>query len=161
MLALAQTLRAGLTQIAADNTLADDPSGDLTRAKLGTIFESEVVDQVVHLIDGSAVYVAPLASLPTGISFPPSVKNKVTYQGGLLQFAGAMTTTERNDLFGVSADTDYQAAVNDLYQQPQTLIQNTLSGLLDVNDAITHLADPDSVAELGARAGAAAMPAAP
>src|SRR5262249_20823961 len=121
------------------SVLVDDAAGGLASTKLGMIFGRAVVDQIVHPIVGTAIYVAPLAGLPSGISFAASVKNKVSYAGGLLQFAGAMTTSERSDLLAAPADAAYQAAVNALAQQPQTLIQNTLSGFLDVTAAIKTL----------------------
>jgi hypothetical protein len=134
LLLLAKTLRDSLTQIAQDNTLAPDPTGDLMRVKLALLFDSATVDQTIRLINGSAVYVAPLATLPSGIVFPDLVKNKVTYDQSVkvLRFQGAMTTAEQSALLGASADQAYQTAVNNLFQQPLTFIQNTLSGFLDV-----------------------------
>src|SRR5262249_41354726 len=56
------SLREGLTRIAADYAAAEDPTGDLTRSRLGEILESAVVDQAVQMINGSAIYTAPFTS---------------------------------------------------------------------------------------------------
>jgi hypothetical protein len=151
ILLLAKTLRDGLTQIGRDNIVVPDPSGDVTRAKLALLFEQATVNQTIAMINGSAVYTAPLANLPDTMAqrnpakqvvsidptkVPASVAKKVSYdpKGKVLRFQGAMTTTEQSALLGGSADCDYQAAVNDLFQQPIAFVQNALSGFLDVQD---------------------------
>jgi hypothetical protein len=142
---LARTLRTGLDQIAQDNMPAPDPAGELSRTKLQVLFDAVTVQAAVGLINGSAFYAASLAQLPSGVkipdSFPDSVKRKVSYDGTAkrFRFQGAMATSEHTDLFGVSNDGAYQAAVNDLFQQPVTFISDSLSGFLDVNDATSNL----------------------
>ncbi|HEX8184873.1 MAG TPA: PA14 domain-containing protein, partial [Blastocatellia bacterium] len=146
ILLLAKSLRDGLTTIAQDNVAAPDPLGNLTRAKLGLLFESSIVDQAVTMINGTTVYAAPLATLPitiakvdqaviTGIDpakLPETVASKTAYDPAThqLSFQGAMTTAEKTALLGASADGPYQTAVNDLFQQPATFLQNALSGFL-------------------------------
>jgi hypothetical protein len=145
VLSLARTLRTGLDQIAQDNVPTPDPAGELSRKKLQVLFDSASVEAAIGMINGSAFYAAPLAQLPAGVkipdSFPDSVKRKVSYDGTTkrLRFQGAMATSEHTDLFGVSNDAAYLAAVNDLYQQPVTFISDTLSGFLDLNDATSNL----------------------
>jgi hypothetical protein len=152
LLLLAKTLRDGLAKIEQDNAVAPDPSGDLTRAKLSVLFDSATVEQTIAMIAGTAIYSATLRTLPdvltkknrsnqvTGIDpakVPASVAKKLSYdpKAAALRFQGAMTTAEKGALGSASSDPDYQAAVNDLFQQPITFIQNTLSGFLAVNDA--------------------------
>ena len=60
LLQVIRSLREGLTRIAADYAVAEDPTGDLTRSRLGEILESAVVDQAVQMINGSAIYMVPL-----------------------------------------------------------------------------------------------------
>ena len=149
VLALAVVLRTGLTKIATDNVLVPDPIGDVTRTRLTLLFDSGVVDQTINLLNGTAVYNAPLASLPDALAkkdpathktvgidptqLPAAVANKTTYdpKNGLLHFQGGMTDAEQAALLSASPDPAYQAAVQALYQQPATFIQNTLSGFLD------------------------------
>lgn len=138
---LAKGVRDGLVRIAQDNALAPDPTGDLTRAKLALLFDSATVDQTIAMINGSAVYSAPLAQLPSGIVFPNLAKNKISFDqtAKVLRFTGAMTTAEQGALINASADTAYQAAVNSLFQQPSTFIKDALSGFLDVKEAEKNL----------------------
>lgn len=138
---LAKTLRDGLTKIAQDNVLAPDPTGEITRARLALLFDGAVVTAAIGMIDGSAVYTAQLTALPPNTVFPDTVKKKTSYDANthLLRFQGAMTKVEQTALLGISADAQYQAAVNDLFKQPATFIQDALSGFLDVNDAEKNL----------------------
>ena len=147
VLLLAKTLRDGLTTIAQDNLVAPDPVGNLTRAKLGLLFESNIVDQAVTMISGTTIYAAPLAALPITIAkvdqtsaiigidptkLPVIVASKTAYDPTTqqLSFQGAMTTDEKATLVAASADGPYQTAINNLFQQPVTFLQNTLSGFL-------------------------------
>ncbi|MCM3870736.1 MAG: peptidoglycan-binding protein, partial [Pyrinomonadaceae bacterium] len=152
LLIVAKTLRDGLTQIATDNEIAEDSSGDFTRVKLATIFESAVVDQVIQMVNGSAVYRAPLANMPAQITFPPdSVKKKASYnaQTKMLSFLGPMTTEEEGDLLNASANVKYRKAIKVLFQQPRDLIANTLTGFLDPAEAVTHLLETPSLTPKG------------
>jgi hypothetical protein len=145
---LAKTLHDGLAQIAADNSIVDDPNGELTQTKLALIFDGALVDQLVRMIQGSAIYTTPLASLPAGINLSEPVKNKVSYHAGLLQFAGPMTTSEQHDLLNASVDGDYQAAVDSLFQQPRTLVSNLLPILHQPNqpdDEVEKLLETASI----------------
>ena len=114
LLLLAKTLRDGLTQIGKDNALAADPNGDVTRAKLGLLFNSATVDPIIGMINGSAMYSAPLAVVPDAIAkkdasnqvvgidpdkIPPLVAKKVSYdpKAAALRFRGAMTTDDQKN----------------------------------------------------------------
>jgi Neuraminidase-like domain/Putative peptidoglycan binding domain/Salmonella virulence plasmid 28.1kDa A protein len=141
--ATAKALSDGLKRIAEDNTLAPDPAGELTRSKLALLYDSATVDAIIGMIDGSAVYSAPLAALPAGIVFPDLVKNKIRYEATKLRFTGAMTDAERdNVLLPLSANTDYQASVNALYQQPRDLVTSALGKFLSPENAAALLNRP-------------------
>jgi hypothetical protein len=143
VLALAQALRRGLTQIARDNVQAPDPAGELTRAKLMALFDTETAEQAAGMINGSFIYSTPLSVLPAGIVFPDLVRQKASFDAATqaLRFQGAMTDAERAALAGAApvSATAYQGAVADLYQQPATFVENALSGFLDVTQASTRL----------------------
>src|SRR5262249_26123814 len=127
-----------------------------TRGELALLFESAVVDQAVAMIAGTAIYSAPLATLPDALALknasnqvlgidpaklPPLVAKKTSYDpaAALLRFQGAMTTAEQATLAGASADASYQAAVASLFAQPADFISGTLAGFLDPNDATNNL----------------------
>jgi hypothetical protein len=167
LLLLAKTLRDGLTSIVAEHAAADDPTGELTRKELGFVFTSEIVDEVVRMIDGSAVYTVPLTNLPADLAkldnskkvsgidpekMPDAVKNKIAYDktAKVLRFNGPMTPAEHDALIASSAitlpaDEGYLDAIEQLYRQPRTLIHDALNGFLDPADAETQLLETASL----------------
>lgn len=117
LLLLARNLRDGLTRIAEENVLVDGPAGELTRSKLALIFEAVVVDQMMQLLNGSALYKTTLpAPLPT-LTFPSSPGSKVAYDaaGQELGFVDVMTEGEKSLLLALSQDKDYRNAINELF----------------------------------------------
>lgn len=64
-------LSAGLQTIATANAYAPDPNGTALRKGLCTILPADQVEPTMNLINGSAVYTSPLASLPAGATPPP------------------------------------------------------------------------------------------
>ncbi len=161
---LAKNLRDGLVRITQENTLVEgqeDPQGELTRTKLGMIFEPPIVDQIIRLLDGTASYSAPLATDPGDI-FPESLKNKIAFDKAakLLRFTGQMSETERDLLVGLQGGSEYQTAVEAIFRQPRTLIADTLSGILApgaspdaiaaaVETALNHLLDNEPLPSTG------------
>jgi hypothetical protein len=148
ILTLATTLRDGLAAIAGDNALAPDPTGELTRAKLGVLFDASVADATVTMVNGTAIYVTPLVALPPGLAktdasnvvigidaakMPALVASKITFDpvAARLRYQGAMTDAEHAALIAASADAAYLAAINALFTQPATFVENTLTGFLD------------------------------
>lgn len=122
--ALLKTLRDGLSAIAKDNELPPTPDSELMRTKLGLIFSSGLIDEVIQLIDGTAVYTVPLNELPAEITtFPDAVKTKIRYERKVLSFTGAMSDGDRSLLLGLSPVDTYQAAINQLHQQPRDLLR--------------------------------------
>ena len=139
---LAKQLHNGLKHIADDNVAAPDPAGDLTRSKLGTLWEGKIVDQIISMLDGSAKYSTSLASLPVS-AFPDDLKDKISYDAAaqMLRFVGPMMLAEQTTLKGLSIDQSYQNAIDDLFQQPRDFLSNTKAGFLDITDAQDKLLD--------------------
>jgi Tc toxin complex TcA C-terminal TcB-binding domain/ABC toxin N-terminal region/Neuraminidase-like domain/PA14 domain/Putative peptidoglycan binding domain/Salmonella virulence plasmid 28.1kDa A protein len=142
VLRLAKQLHDGLKQIADDNRLAPDPTGELTRNKLGDIWEDKIVDRMISTLNGSSTYSASLASLPA-ITVPDEVKNKLSYDSTaqMLRFVGPMTLIEQVALKTISSDGNYQAAIDNLFQQPRDFLSNTKAGFLDLAEAPDRLLD--------------------
>ena len=62
--------------------------------------------------------ITALETLPMGITdFPDAVKNKIRYERKVLSFIGVMTDEERDSLLALSPVGSYQAAIQRLYQQ--------------------------------------------
>ena len=62
-----------------------------------------------------AVYTAPLAALPPGITLP----GYVIYNSGTLSTAGLLSANEQSYLLTLSSDASYQAAISSLYTASQ------------------------------------------
>jgi hypothetical protein len=148
LVVLARSLRDGLTKITEDNKLAPDPTGELTRTKLGQIFEGAVVSQTMGMLDGTATYTVSPAN-PFTITFPDSLeplKRRISYDptDNVLQFRGAMTARELARLENVSSNRNYRDALKSLFQQPVKFIEDSLSrdkasGFLDPEEAAAKL----------------------
>ncbi len=146
-------LRAGLQKVAAENTFrsdaddpagpTSDPSGDLTRAKLALLdWDPGLVAEAVATLNGAAVYRAPLAALPVGLTlpnapavftaglaalpggftFPAELDGVVAYDAANLRLTAArfLTAAERSLLQAAAAATGHAgliAAVNTLFQE--------------------------------------------
>ena len=80
---LAQPLRDGLAQIAAQCAITPDPKGTLTASTVTQLISKTVAIQTVALINGTAVYPTPLTALPlvyawTGTASPPGGGSQMT-----------------------------------------------------------------------------------
>jgi peptidoglycan hydrolase-like protein with peptidoglycan-binding domain len=160
---LLKTLRDGLNAITQDTQLRVVPDGELTRTKLGILFSNGFVDEVLQLIEGTAVYTQPLNVLPPGINFPSPLQKKIRYERKVLSFTGAMSDAEQTLLLDLSQDGNYQTAINQLHQQPRNLLSRadvinpskpqevrTLTNfLLDLEEAKTKLMNLASLNEDG------------
>ena len=135
--ALLKTLQDGLKAIAQDNQLLPVPESELTRNQLGTVFSSDFVNEIMQLIEGTAIYTVSLNELPLEVNFPESIQQKIRYERKALLFIGAMLDTERDLLLTLSPVDAYQVAINQLYQKPRTF----LSQRDGINDESPSLAD--------------------
>ena len=152
--ALLGNLQNGLAQIDADNAVIADPTGDLARKKLMTLYSAGTVDQIVALIQGVSVWSTPLATMPV-LTVPDELKAKLVFvtASQTLQFTGNMTDSERNALV-LGQPASFQTAVPTLWQQPRDFIDATLVNFprspttgeappfLDATDVKDHLLDP-------------------
>jgi hypothetical protein len=123
--AILDDLRRGLHKIEDDTTPQPDPQGDQTaRALVALRWPAALVEEVRGTLAGTASYTASLAALPGGLVFPPSVGDRVTYDGtaNLLQIRGPLTVGQRNDLLAASNDVPYQTAVTALFNAPRTVV---------------------------------------
>ncbi len=153
---LAQTLRDGLTQIAAQCAIVADPKGTATASVITQLVAKDVATQTVAWVNGTAISSAPLAALPSALArqdgggnvtgvdpakTPAQVGAKLTYDPAsqTLGYIGAMTTQENTDLQAVSADAGYQAALAQLAAAAPGFLTANLAPLLDDPDAATTL----------------------
>jgi len=165
---LVENLQGGLQKIYQDNNNLTPVSGtvdEFTRNKLAMIVDPVIADKTIQIVLGTgATYTTPLDTLPVGITFDPSIKNKIFYAQTekKLNFAGLMTEAEKTLLISASADSNYQAAVNHLLEQSklfieqsESFIKNNLFGFLVfsdhpktqlLNSSINFEGKPDAIA---------------
>ena len=130
---LVENLQGGLQKIYQDNnnnnnlTPASAATDELTRNKLAMIVDPVIADRTIQIVLATgATYTTSLDTLPVGITFDPSVKNKISYAQTekKLNFAGLMTQAEKTLLIDASAaDSKYKAAVNGLFEQSKLFIR--------------------------------------
>ncbi len=153
-------LRAGLVLISAENTPGDDPHGERARERLGVLFEPTVADQATRMIDGSAVFTAPLPGLPAAFAFPAVMARRVSYDAaaGLLRITGVMTVDEQNSLKALSSGlafplkSAYENAIDSLFAQPRAFVKDVLGSrgvFLTMPDAEAALFNTSVVDEFG------------
>lgn len=134
----------GLKAISQENKIPSGLETEMVRNKLAMIVDAPVADQAIQIILATGVTRAVfLAELPSEIKFPESVKKKISYLAGekKLQFAGLMTPSEQTALIDLDPNSNYQAAINNLFQQSMEFIQQSknffarnLSSLFDLSD---------------------------
>jgi hypothetical protein len=143
---LLRRLRDGLLAISAENTPGEDAHGERTRERLGVLLEPAAADQATRMIDGSAVYTAPLTGLPAAFAFTPALSHRISYNAaaGLLQIRGTMSAPEQSALKALSAGLApspkkaYEDAIDQLFSQPRTFVRDVLGSrgvFLTVPDA--------------------------
>lgn len=137
---LVVNLQTGLEKIAASTTFVPDPTGAVLRQKLAVVLGNSLVAPTMNLINGSAVYIASLASLPVGLNFPATLSGQISYDsvGQVLRFVGPMTDSVLGQLKLLSNDPNYLKALNSLWQQPRDILSANLS-LLDQTQAAANL----------------------
>jgi receptor-binding and translocation channel-forming TcA subunit of Tc toxin/ABC toxin-like protein/neuraminidase-like protein/putative peptidoglycan binding protein len=159
-------IRKELQKVAAENTFRADPSdpegmttdpdGETIRKKLALLnWDSDLIDQAIALLGGTAVFETLLTSLPSSVTLPndtgnyeaslmalperfvfPSTLNEVVrYDTAAhkLQINRRLTHPEQRALLAASTDGDYVTAVNDLIKA-----QDDLQGEIS-HDPVKHV----------------------
>lgn len=160
ILAFAKILREGLNRISLENggdaatkslqTLGEEQIAEMTRAKLALIFTQDIVETAIGLIEGTSVFTTHLDTLPADYSPSPSVKGKVRFDLStkLLSTNGPLTTQEKDELKKASLDKSYTDAVEGLYAQQTSFVDQNLASFLDA-DAKDKLLNVRSMNEEG------------
>ena len=65
-----------MAAIVRDNVIVPDPTGSLTAQKLATLYESDVVDDLVGIVNGTVNYSASLITLPPDSRFRRSWRKR-------------------------------------------------------------------------------------
>ncbi len=158
-------LRAELRVIAADNTFVSagvdpdaatsDPAGDRLRRKLAQLnWDAAPIDVVLAALNNTLTYRVDLTALPTGVTIPPALRDRLVYSAveRQLQFTGTMSAGERTAIGNVNTDTTFMDAVDLLLAMPKQIVARhlrqfsvpRLSATLDPKP--TDLAIPEALA---------------
>lgn len=145
-------MNAALEQIEKDLAVADDPRGDISRTRLGSINDdTAAVNAFVQLLDGTAEYSAKLAALPAGIVFPVNLAKRLRFdkETKVLFCRGALTASEIGTLEALANDPGYKTAVGELGQKQRSvldtaLFKNTKKIKFDIPDAEAELVNKSS-----------------
>ena len=162
VLRLAKSLSDGL--FAIDQEHADLGPGDddkatveLVRAKAGLVFEPAVVERIVGLVEGSAVY---STNAPSGLSVtvPDALEKRVKHlpgksvagsppTAGQAQMVGVLSPADTVAARALSPDPGWGSAVDRLVKQPRRLFDDALFGLFPAGDPNADAARATLLAE--------------
>lgn len=96
-------------------------------------------------------FTAELKALPDGFKIPIALKRKVYFDPSAerLHCLGVLSEPERDALLALSTDADaaYQAAINSLYEQAETLTLDPLDSFLTAEDAALLFDEPMAPAD--------------
>jgi hypothetical protein len=135
---------SGQRNIASELPDEVDPDGFSLEAALTPILGPNDSKAIVALILGRDVYTVALVGLPANLTFPPSLKGRVSYDATaeLLTLRGALSTTN----FGVLSSTSdipparksaFVKAVEELNAVPHELVARLFTGKLSPSDQET------------------------
>ncbi|MBA2748697.1 MAG: hypothetical protein H0U45_08135 [Tatlockia sp.] len=137
-------LKPGLEQVKKDFSVIVDPRGEITRARMMTLYDdAAVVNAFVQLLDGTADYSVKLNTLPGSITFPGNLAKRLRFDkhAKALFCRGALTNTELAQLAGLSGKPAYKAAINELGKKQQDILDQALSGTNTIKLSIPNAKD--------------------
>ena len=140
IMSLANTIADGLRKIAQESAEIQGANASDVGAKLGKIFDEDISRRAVETIDSTFWHTTSLASI-SFTTFPDTLADKFLFRVAdqKLIAKGLMTLSEQAVLKGLSNDTAYIAAVDDLFAQPREFFKDTFYGFLDANDVAVLL----------------------
>ena len=128
------SVRDEVRKITTENSFVEastnDPNGDLSQRKLALLnWDTSLIEQLVAVLNGTFSHRADLTTLPQNVAFPESLKSRVSYDtvAKQLRFTGVMTANEKSQLLALSTDSNYQRAVNSLFDAPRAIVSRHMS----------------------------------
>lgn len=106
VLAFAKTLRTGLKTIEDEHKVEDDPTGEITKAKMALVYGEDIATQFFGLLNGPQRFEVDYSSTQPNLSQEiRDTSPKIAYDHGekKLSFNGAMTRQERDALLAVGS----------------------------------------------------------
>ena len=152
VLQISKTIYDGLNAIDKDNPdihedkKEEESTSDSIRTKAGLIFEEQVVQQIIGLLEGATVYTTNAPANQT-ITIPDTLAKKLKYinqkdanpPSAIIQVRGILTETEKAQAKAL-CHADWPKAIDRVSKQPQNIFNDTLFGIFkDVNEAKAKL----------------------
>ncbi len=113
----------------------ETPAATLTSeiliAKLSLTFQHQIVSQFMEIIEGTSFF-ETMTDTDLDITIPDDLNAKYTYTqtSGRLTCAGVMSNDEKTTLKDLpNTNTNFDAAVDELYAAPETFIQDNFHGV--------------------------------
>ena len=153
ILLLTKTLYDGLNAIDRDHPDVEEANKDaataeLIRTKAGLLFDQSVVEQMIGLLEGTAVY-STNAPEDLVVTIPDSLARKIKYSNqktatppiASVQITGILTEDEQNQAKTLSSDPGWAKAIVRAGKQPLNVFNDVLFGIFSENkiDAIKNL----------------------
>jgi hypothetical protein len=127
VLSLAKRLHDELARIEQENTLVDDPSGDVARAKMALVYGQPTADRFMGLVTGTVSFDVPYAQPqptldPTVVAAAPGLS--YDHLAKRLSNRGLLSLTQRNAVQALAAATPaLSTAVGELHTAGQDSIR--------------------------------------
>ncbi|MFE6903603.1 neuraminidase-like domain-containing protein [Streptomyces sp. NPDC057717] len=127
-----RSLRAGLAAVEDEFCIADDPDGQIARARMALVYDNTATDLFFGLLNNTLVsdthYDTPYSHPQPTLDQPiqDAAPGQISYDDfrKRLTFVGAMTTLTRDRLKAVDGTTAaFKAAIDELYTENQRLVQ--------------------------------------
>ena len=157
ILQISKTLYDGLNAIDHDHPdittdKKDDATAELIRTKAGLLYEASIVEKIIGLLEGTAVYTTN-APVDTTIVIPDTLAKKIKYSiqkdpskppAAAIQVTGILTDTETTLAKTISGNAGWAPSLARVGKQAQQLFNDNISGIFsNTADAITHLLSGD------------------
>jgi hypothetical protein len=115
----------------------DAATADLVRAKAGLLYEPEVVEQIIGLLEGTTVYTANGPAKPS-LKIPEKLKYKLKYSyqkdakpvaSASIQVTGILTDAEKTLAKTLSSDPDWSKAIDRVGKKALQFFTDTVIGI--------------------------------
>jgi hypothetical protein len=106
-----------------------DPAGQTMGRELAALrWPAEMIDEIVAVVGGTAVFTTALNPPPAGFAVPADFASRLVHDpdNQTISLTGSLTTNERDGLKGAFAEANYKAAIEDLFLQPRLMLQKRM-----------------------------------
>ncbi|MEB3103555.1 neuraminidase-like domain-containing protein [Ferviditalea candida] len=122
--------------------IQEQATGALIRTKTGLLFESDAVEKIMGLLEGTNVFTTN-APKNVNVALPDSstLNNKLKYDKtlGAIQITGILTESEAADFNNINGSSDWAKALTRIQKQQDKLFKELLSGVFENEQTKTEV----------------------